>query len=273
MIGDVRRLTVFLAAVLVVLSLAPQAKQSFSFAIVGDHTGSALPGVYQHVWGEIDRLKPAFAINVGDSIQGGNDATAAEEWTELDPLLHRKLAFYPVPGNHDIWSPASAKIWRKVTGRPPSYSFDPGGAHITVLDNSLTNDLSAEQMRFLESDLEAHKEARPKLVFFHRPLWLTAVMFQNPNFPLHQLAKKYGVDAVVSGYVHRFGRWNLEGVEYLMVGSSGGQLRGERFSDGWFFHWVEAKVSEGKVQFVVHELPAPYGEGRIFAASEWASFK
>ena len=262
------RLTALLLLAAALLGAAPA---PVSFAIVGDRTGFAQPGVYQHIWREIDRSRVVFAINVGDSIQGGDDAKAAEEWDEIAPLFRRKLPFYPVPGNHDIWSPASEKLWRRVTGRPPYYSFDVQGVHITVLDNSRTHEIAPEQMKFLEADLASHTAARVRLIFFHKPSWLTPVLFRNPNFALHQLAKRYKVAAIVSGHVHRFARWNMDGVEYLMVGSSGGQLRGERFSDGWFFHWVEARVSGTKVDFIVRELPAPYGEGRVFPASEWTT--
>ena len=267
------RRTFFLLALLAAPFALAQDAVSFSFAIIGDRTGSAQPGVYQHTWRDVDRFQPAFAINVGDSIQGGDDSTAADQWEEIEPLLHRKLPFYLVPGNHDIWSPASAQLWRKVTGRDPHYSFDFQGAHITVLDNSPAHALSDAEMQFLEADLAAHKDAHPKLVFFHRPTWLTPVLLQNPDFPLHKLARKYGVDAYVSGHVHRFARWNLEGVEYLLMGSSAAHLGGDKFLEGWFFSWVEGKVENGKVQFIVHELPPPDGEGRVFRASVWQSGK
>jgi 3',5'-cyclic AMP phosphodiesterase CpdA len=269
----VRRIAATAFLTLLALLLAAQAPDpSFVFAIVGDRTGFAQPGVYQHVWRDIDRLRPAFAINVGDSIQGGDDATAAGEWEEIAMLFHRKLPFYAVPGNHDIWSAESERLFRAVTGRPTHYSFDYLGAHFTVLDNSRSTALSPGQMRFLEQDLAAHKAAKPKVIFFHQPFWLTAVMFRNPDFALHRLAKRYSA-TIVSGHVHRFGYWNFDGVEYLLVGSSGGQLRGDRFSDGWFFHWIEAVVSNGLVEFIVHELPEPDGEGRVFSASEWNSVK
>jgi len=255
------------------IASAASPPQPFNFAIIGDRTGFAQPGVYQHIWREVDRFNPAFAINAGDSIQGGDDATAAEEWQEITPLLKHRFPFYLVPGNHDIFSNRSEALWRRITGRPPFYSFDYGDAHITVLDNSRTNEIPLEQLQFLQQDLVAHAASRPKLIFFHKPFWLTNALFVNPNFPLHQLARKYGVAAIVSGHVHRFAQWRMDGIEYLMVGSSGGQLRGERFADGWFFHWVEARVADGAVTFIVHELPAPYGEGRTFPASEWTSFR
>lgn len=260
-----------LTAALIWLGFAAGA--DFTFAIIGDRTGNAQFGVYQHTWREVDRSGAAFAINAGDSIQGGDDASAAEQWTDIEPLLKRKLPFYLVPGNHDIWSPKSEQIWRRVTGHAPDYSFTHGDAHLVVLDNSRGEALTPGQMAFLEQDLQKHASVPVKIVVFHKPFWLVPVMLRNADFPLHAMARKYGVQAIVSGHVHRFGYWKLDGVDYVLMGSSGGQLRGDRFSEGWFFHWIEAKVHGGEVTFVVHELPAPDGEGRVFPAAEWTSFR
>ena len=228
--------------------------QDFTFAIIGDRTGDVQPGVYEKICQEVDRAKPAFAINVGDTIQGKNDGSADREWAEIQPLLKHRFPLYLVPGNHDIWSDASERSWRVATKRAPFYSFDYKNAHFTVLDNSRTEDLSPDQMRFLERDLAAHRSARWKLVIFHRPFWLIPVMFRNSSFELHRIAKEYGVTHVVSGHSHRYGMWTLEGVTYLMMGSSGGHLRGAIPDDGWFFHWVEARVQGDSLDLIVHKL-------------------
>ncbi|MBV9767970.1 MAG: hypothetical protein JOZ32_00220, partial [Bryobacterales bacterium] len=82
-----------LAAALAVSCIAALAQNSaqndFRFAILGDRTGDAQPGVYERVWSEIDAEHPNFVINVGDTIQGWNDTTAASEWRALRPLWDR----------------------------------------------------------------------------------------------------------------------------------------------------------------------------------------
>src|ERR1700689_5924010 len=133
------RLSVVVLAGLAGVLAWSQPGNDFRFCILGDRTGDAQPGVYERVWRDVDSLHPDFVINVGDTIQGGNDATAEAEWDVLRPLWERyKYPFYFPPGNHDIWSAQSRKIYEKETRHPASYGFDFENAHFTVLDNSQT---------------------------------------------------------------------------------------------------------------------------------------
>jgi len=54
-------------------------KNDFRFSIIGDRTGGAQPEIYGRIWREIDLLHPDFAINVGDTIEGGRDDRAEAE--------------------------------------------------------------------------------------------------------------------------------------------------------------------------------------------------
>ncbi|MCW5980005.1 MAG: metallophosphoesterase [Bryobacteraceae bacterium] len=251
-------------------------KNDFHFSIMGDRTGGAAPEVWGRVWREVDLLHPDFVINVGDTIEGGRDDRAQAEWNALRPTFVRYGHFplYFTPGNHDVFSDTSAKIYVQETRRPLFYSFNYQDAHFTVLDNSRTTDLTQEQMEFLERDLEAHRDRRPKFVFFHKPFWIVPLKLRSGEFPLHQTALRHGVEYVISGHGHQFVRLQRDGVTYMEVGSSGGTMqrglqRGEGFREGWFYHHVWARVKGGKVSFTVKEIDGPKGHGRIFRAEEW----
>ena len=137
--------------------------------------------------------------------------------------------------------------------------------HVTVLDNSRSDQLAAGELLFLEQDLEAHKNQPVKFIVFHRPSWLVDAMFQNPRFALHQLAKKYGVRWVIAGHLHQMLEVELEGVTYLSMASSGGHLRGsERYEDGWFFGYAMAAVQGNEVQLRIKDL-----SGRVSAPRDW----
>ena len=278
-LGMTRRCALF--ALLPPLLLSPsgaapdRAEQPFRFSIIGDRTGGPEPGVYSQVWDEVDRLRPAFVINVGDTIEGGDDNRALAQWNMLRPLFeqYRSYPHYFTPGNHDVFSETSRRMFEKESGRPVRYSFDHGGAHFVVLDNSRTEDLSEEQLRFLDEDLAAHAGRDPTFVFFHKPYWLLPMMLDDKQFRLHQIVTRRRVDYVISGHLHQFIRFERDGVNYVVVGSSGGRLRGKLsglgFRDGWFYHHVEANVAEGRASLTVHELGQPFGEGRSFALEQW----
>ena len=166
------------------------------------------------------------------------------------------------------------KLYEKESSRGSYYSFNYQDAHFTVLDTAMPKELTAEQLEFLENDLEANKDRDPKFVIFHHPYWLSLIREGTTDFPLHRLAKKYGVDHIISGHGHTFVRIVHDGIPYMEVGSSGGTmakglLRGEGFSDGRFYHWVWAHVKGSRVHFTVKEIDGPMGEGHVFRAEDW----
>jgi Icc protein len=260
-----------LLAALVRLPGTP-APDSFRFVILGDRTGEARPGVYEQVWREAAAEDPDFVLSVGDTIEGWNDAAAEAEWRQVQRILapYKRFPLYLAPGNHDIWSQGSELLYRKYSARALRYSFDHGPAHFTILDNSRSDELSPEEMKFLENDLEAHAKQPVKFIVSHRPSWLINAAFGNPKFPLHQLAKRYGVQYVIAGHVHQLLHVDLDGVTYLSLPSSGGHLRAsEKYEDGWFFAQTLVDVRGQAVSFQIKELKPPHGQGRVTSPKDW----
>lgn len=236
---------------------AVQTPDTFHFVILGDRTGEAQDHYYEQIWSEAAKTKPAFVLTMGDTIQGLNDATADAEWREAEKIVapYRRFPLYLVPGNHDIWSDASARLFRKYAGHPPHYSFDYGSAHFTILDNSRSDQLSADELAFLEEDLKAHAAQPLKFIVSHRPSWIFNAAALNPDFPLHKLARKYGARYVIAGHLHELLHFTLEGIDYVSMPSSGGHLRGsEKYADGWFFGYATVDVRKNAVDFRIHGL-------------------
>ena len=260
------------AATLISIAAAQQ-PDAFHFVILGDRTGDAQLGVYERVWQETAAENPAFVLTIGDTIEGMNDAAAPAQWRKVEQILmpYRRFPLYLTPGNHDIWSQSSESLFRKYAGHPPHYSFDYQQAHFTILDNSRSEQFSPGELQFLEKDLEAHAAQPVKFIVSHRPSWLIDAAFVNPRFPLHQLAKKYGVKYVLAGHIHQMIHIDLEGVSYISLPSAGGHLRlSEQYQDGWFFAHTLAEVSGTNVDLQIKELGAPYGHGRITGLQDWS---
>lgn len=249
---------------------APQ--EHFRFAIIGDRTGEAVPGVWAEVWRETDRDHPDFIITVGDTIEGGDDLTMDAQWREMMRMLapYRKYRIFFTPGNHDVWSIASAQAFEKYAKRPLHYSFDYKQAHFTVLDNSRSDDLPATEFAFLRNDLEQHSKQPLKFVFSHRPFWILQTVLGNPQFPFHQLAKQYGVRYVIAGHIHQMLHFELDGITYLSMASSGGHLRNSKqYEKGWFFQHTIVTLSAGSVAFAIKEVAPPFGQSRVTTPADW----
>ena len=93
---------------------------------------------------------------------------------------------------------------------------------------------------------------------------------RNTEFPLHKLARQYGVRYVIAGHLHQMLRFELEGVTYISMPSSGGHLRlSKAYEDGWFFAHAQVRVEGREIVFRIEELKAPLGQGRITSAAEW----
>jgi Icc protein len=252
------------------LAVSSQAR-AFHFVILGDRTGETVPGVFEQVIAESAATNPAFFVTTGDTIQGLNDNTAESEWREARRLLgpFRRFTFYLVPGNHDIWSDASEALYTRYSRRPLHYSFDYAQAHFTMLDNSRSDQLSPAEENFLEEDLRAHAAQPVKFIVSHRPSWIFNVMLRDNGFPLHRLARKYGVKYVVAGHVHQILRFELDGVTYLSMPSAGGHLRAsKKYEDGWFFGYADVAVDGAEARFRFHEL-----RGRTSALTDWGGPK
>lgn len=248
------------------------AKSGFRFAILGDRTGEAVPGVYEEAWRETNADHPAFVVTVGDTIQGGNDRTGDEEWRDAKRLLapYRRYRLFFVPGNHDVWNPASARLYERYTGRPLHYSFNYKQAHFTILNNSETDSLSPDELEYLKQDLKANADQRLKFVFFHRPSWLFHALLNNPDFPLHQIALQYGIQYIICGHLHEMLRFELGPVTYLSMASSGGHLRRPKtYNAGWFFQHTLVTVRGNTAEFAIKELKPPFGQGRVSTLKDW----
>jgi UDP-2,3-diacylglucosamine pyrophosphatase LpxH len=274
--GGVAFLAVSGLGLLLFRSVAAPQTEPLRFAILGDRTGDVQAGVYEQAWKEVAAEDPAFVLTVGDTIEGMHDATAETEWQEVESILkpYRRFPLYLAPGNHDIWSEASKRLFVQHAGHPPHYSFDHGSVHVAILDNSRSDELAPEELTFLEEDLKAHESQPVKMIFSHRPSWLLSVALRNTGFPLHRIARRYGVQYVIAGHVHQLLRFSLEGIEYISMPSAGGHLRPAEpaYEGGWFFGHALATVRGTEVKFQFEELKPPLGHGRVSTPEEWGMF-
>ncbi len=219
-----------------------ESPQTVRFAVLGDRTGGPAPGVYEQIVEEALRLKPEFLVTVGDAVVGyTEDSTILNErWAEYLAIIDSlPCPIYATPGNNDIGGVTSEMLYRRYVG-DPYHSFDEGAIHFVVLDNSRWNrseELSAEQIEWLTSDLVNHAEAAHTFVFMHIPFWYNST-FQGKPDTLHSLFVAHGVDAVVTGHYHNYFSKTIDGILYTGIGSSGGSVNSSRPGPAYHFAWV-----------------------------------
>ena len=212
------------------------------FAILGDRTGGEQEGIHSQAVAEIARLRPDFVITVGDMIEGyTNDTTILnQEWDEyLSLIAPIRCPVYFTPGNHDITFDGMQATYEKHIGRP-YYSFDWQQLHIIILDNSRWDKISgfpAEQLQWLETDLETTSPDQKTLVFMHKPYWYRTIADNQPD-TLHSLFKALNVDAVFTGHFHRYFTGEFDGIKYTGVGSTGGVADEDSFDMQYHYLWV-----------------------------------
>jgi hypothetical protein len=209
----------------------------FSFLYVGD----AQNDIYS-LWSRVIRAAYAaapdarFTVHAGDLVAEGYDDRLWGEWHDALGFIEASIPVVPVPGNHDLHrEPGSAlgvlsvsPIWRaqfSVPGNGPAlealrqqcYYLDYQGVRIVTLDVNA----------FANEDFEAgrREEVRAALL-----AWLREVLQSNPNrwtiVVQHQnvysiaggrdyvdlrsalvpLFDRYGVDLVLQGHDHAYGR-------------------------------------------------------------------
>lgn len=231
---------------------------SFTFVILGDRTSGAKDEIFKQIIEEIKILKPDFGINVGDLIEGDKKDSLAilKEWEKvLRMLKETNIKWYFTPGDHDIFSELSEKIYLSLIGNP-YYSFSFANTHFIILDNSRYNsyfEIPQEMIDWLEKDLESHKKYKWKFIFFHKPFW--RYEYENKRlkeFPLHQIFKKYKVNYVFSGHDHFYTYLFYDSIHYFQVGPSGSRYKiyfDEK--EGAFQNYLFCKVEKNQVIIAV----------------------
>jgi 3',5'-cyclic AMP phosphodiesterase CpdA len=192
----------------------------FQFVQISDsHIGFNKPantdvvGTLQAAIGKINALphQPDFIIHTGDL----SHSARPEEFDTLAQVLqsaHPKQVFY-VPGEHDT-ATDDGKLYMERHGRDAKgrgwYSFNHKDVHFVGLSNVAVleglGSLGADQLAWLEADLQGQPASRPVVVFAHIPLWSVYPEWgwgtADSGEALGYL-KRFGSVTVLNGHIHQ----------------------------------------------------------------------
>lgn len=231
------------------------ADHEFHFVVLGDAQFHD-PPAFNRLVDQTRRLGPAFAIQVGDMIEGYlPDLEAARaEWDRFDAQIAplAPVPWIPVPGNHDVYAadrqvdPALEALFESRYG-PLHRAFEYGNAQFILLNSdstALANGIDARQLDWLE-DVVRGVRVPHRFVFMHRP-----PHFMKQWEGLHATFERLGVTHVFYGHQHHYHHFQRDGIDYFMTNAAADSAVAAA-ETGSFDHLLQVSVRDGRVDVAV----------------------
>lgn len=155
-----------------------------------------------------------FIVHAGDLVTDPLNDQLWHEWYAAAGWIYRTIPSFPTPGNHDLGNKATDKTWRPQFALPRngpsgqeelSFYTDYQGVRLVSLNGNAYDDPA--QLKWLETALSVGP-GMWKIIVTHQPLYSTG---QNRDSTrrrelLMPLFDKHGVDLVLQGHDHTYGR-------------------------------------------------------------------
>jgi hypothetical protein len=274
-----------LGAALLISILAPSEASCdpLTIGIIGDQTKSSnLDSAYGVLQQGVDALNaesaaPDVILHTGDLVESTqSESDVARRFQQAVTILRAlRSPWYLSAGDHDVNPPtytqnstdhSREELFRRLYAavNPLAstrlyYSFDIKNWHIVALysEEHLHTDprwgnvyfaaLSDQQQNWLSQDLAANAPGKDGVVvFLHQPLWYNWTGWAR----VHSLLAKYSVKAVIAGHMHyNQADMLLDGIQYWIVGSTGGDTKVGSENAGDLNHVATLKLDKGVVDF------------------------
>jgi hypothetical protein len=218
------------------------AKFNYTFTVWSDHRTNTnimksytQPNIVELMaerMADID-INSSFSMFTGDLTSTASDALSWDTWfndvSYSDWAINSSLQI--AYGNHERngdLDKSTVQAYYPYTPKPDGhyyYSFDYGVAHFIILDtytieHSWSQDLTDEQLAWLENDLETHQDANFTMIFMHPPPSNLAGVRTH----LATLSTLYNIDVIFCGHEHYFNRQTLLGTsdtQQIIMGLGG----------------------------------------------------
>jgi 3',5'-cyclic AMP phosphodiesterase CpdA len=206
------------------------------------HWSRVIRGAYS------DMPKAHFLLHAGDLINRANADGEWGEWHQAAGWINGHIPSVPTPGNHEYGAPPKTKepkgIVEKLTRPKPVLTphwrvqftlpeHGPKGLEETAFYHDIqgvrvislnSNEMHKEQIPWLENVLATNPN-KWTVVTFHHPVYSTAATRQKEEEgkAVRQLWRpildKYGVDLVLQGHDHSYGRSGLMNEDNVLSGT------------------------------------------------------
>ncbi len=229
------------------------------FGIIGDTKIGVTEAVYKRFLKKIAEEGVDLIFVVGDVIDRPGDV---KEWERFLELTGSARTFHIAPGNHDINSTKSMKVYEKTIGKPPYYAFAVNDTQFIILCTELPGEISkvtGKQLEWLKNTLD--QSFAQRIVFMHKPIFptFTGKRYSLDRYPvdrdmLHSLFVEHNVKLVFAGHEHLYSRSKMDGITYVITGGGGSRLHTFKEEHGGFFHYIVAKRGKEGYIFNVYDI-------------------
>ncbi|NOZ57474.1 MAG: hypothetical protein GXO73_11890, partial [Calditrichaeota bacterium] len=160
-----------------------------------------------------------FILVTGDISEMGRP----EEFQRCKSLLDSSgFRYYVLLGNHDVrWSTYSLEELAGLLPGVPHFAFMHKGVQFIGLNTALPleawGDLSPAEQRWLAEQMAAVPRNVPRLIFTHHPVFYPDRDFTADAFRFLKILNGYNVRLVSAGHGHRYRRWFLNDVPFVMA--------------------------------------------------------
>ncbi|RLD19153.1 MAG: hypothetical protein DRI71_12295 [Bacteroidetes bacterium] len=238
-----------------------ETEEDFTFAFISDLTGGERPGIFSVAVEQINRIEPTFVVSVGDLINGGTEDSLQlkKEWDSFDHRANKlDMPFFYLGGNHDLTNPIMREFWKNRFG-PRYYHFVYENVLFLMIDSEdfeekrmmeiytarakalkiiygeiegeyenseyyhmlerRTGAMSDAQLEYYKNVLNKYPDVKWTFVIMHKPMWTREDEKGLGRLEAELEDRSY---TVINGHEHSFSHRIRKGMDYIMLGTTGG---------------------------------------------------
>ncbi len=206
------------------------AGETFRFAVFGDTRTNHQ--VHRSVVEAVAKENIDFFLHTGDMVERGGIADQWVTYFQIERPLLMKAPIMPSIGNHDLGNRGYYSRFfflDKWTGSRNFFYTDWGNVRLVAMDVTIICEKRCRQYHFVRAALEeAAKDGKLIVMFMHNPPYSSGAHGSDLQLRsvVGELAKRYGVELVVTGHDHDYERTKpIAGTTYLVSGSAGAPIR------------------------------------------------
>ena len=185
--------------------------------------------------GAINRWHPDCVVISGDLVNNLRDTLQLAGFDSLCRMVDRRIPLLLLPGNHDLGNDASPEQVDRYVARygADRWVWHKGPCRMIGINTTELKagsaDREAAQRAWLERALQRGRHSRCLIVVGHHPFFVhrvdEAVNYDNLREPLRttylELLKRYGVDCVLTGHIHRCAEAQVAGIQFWSTAAAG----------------------------------------------------